>query len=272
MEPAEVFRAVRRRQGWSQRELAARSGVTGRTIAAVESGARAPSLPVLRQVLAAADLELTLDRPPPAVDDRVRRYLRLSLARRLHRALGGDGVPCRSRAAVPVWDQLVRLAGCGTVVLHGEAALALWLPATAPLTTVDVCFRRVQPWPVPETPDVTVREECHQHATAVVAVSVGSWALGVDPPADLALNLDAVHERPRLRAGARLLHDQAARDLAGRRARAHRDPAHAQEAHYVFRTKRCRNLRMPDETDRRGWRLGDDASLASWLLSYGYGV
>lgn len=272
MDPAQMFRAVRRRQGWSQRELAARSGVHARTIAAVESGERTPTLEVVRQVLTAAGLELALDAVPPPVPDEVRRHLRRSLTERLHRALGGGGIPHRSRPAAPVWDQLVRLASCGRVVLHGDLAVAVWLPPDEPLRSGSVCFARVQPWPVPATPDLVVLEACAAHAAAVVAVSVDSWTLGVDPPADLALDPAHTHVRQRLRAVARVLHEEAPLDRMGRRVRAHADPAHVMEQAYVFHTKRFRQRPMPDETDRRGWRLGDEASLAAWLRRYGYQV
>ena len=272
MDPAQVFREVRRRQGWSQRELAARSGVHPRTIAAVEAGGRTPTLEVVRQVLTTAGLELALDVVPPPVSDEVRRYLRLSLTERLHLALGGGGIPHRSSPAAPVWDQLVRLAGCGRVVLHEELALAVWLPRDEALRSGSVCFARVQPWPVPDTPDLTLHEPCGAHAAAVVAVSVDSWTLGVDPPADLALDPALGHERQQLRAVARVLHEEAPLDRVGRRVRAHADPAHAMEQAYVFHTKRFRHRPMPDETDRRGWRLGDEASLGGWLRRYRYQV
>lgn len=272
MDPAQMFRAVRRRQGWSQRELAAHSGVHARTIAAVESGERIPTLDVVRQVLTVAELELTVDAVPPPVSDDVRRHLRQSLTERLHRSLGGGGMPHRSRPAAPVWDQLVRLASCGNLVLHEELALAVWLPPNEPVLRGSVCFTRLQPWPVPVTPDLAVHEACTAHAAAVVAVSVDSWTIGVDPPADLALDPGLGHERQRLRAVARLLHDEAPLDRTGRRVRAHREPAHAVEQAYVFHTRRFRHRAMPDETNRRGWRLDDDASLAAWLRRYGYQV
>lgn len=267
-----MFRAVRRRKAWSQRELALRSGVSARTVAAIESGRREPGLAVLRQVLSAAGLELSLDAPPPEVDEPVRRHLQRSLSRRLHLALGGGGIPHLSRPPAPVWQQLVHLAARGQLVLHGPLALALWIPPEQPLTSGEVCFTRSPLEPAAAIADLRILDDCPGHAAAVVAVSVESFVLGVDPPADLALDPTMSHERARLRAVARLLHEEAARDAASRRVRAHTDPRHRAERDQVFHTKRFGWRPMPDENDRRGWRLRDDASLAAWLARHGYPV
>lgn len=265
-----MVREVRRRQGWSQRELAQRCGVHARTIAAVESSARPPTLAVLLSVLDAAGLELGVDGPPPEVGPEVRRHLGRSLTWRLRRALGEDRRPLSH--AGPMWSQLRGLAACGRLVLHTDAAIALWLPRATPLTQVEACHTATQPRPRPSTPDVDLVDDCALHSSALVAVSLASWTLGVDAPADLALDPQLAVHRPALRAVARLLHEQAPVDRAGRRVRAHADPDHVMEAAYVFHTKRFGNRPMPDAADRRGWRLGDDASLAAWLQRYGYPV
>ena len=272
VDAAEMLRAVRRRKGWSQRELAERSGVSARTVAAIESGQREPGLAVLRQILTTAGLELSLDAPPPSVDEPGQRHLQRSLSRRLHLALGGGGVPHLSRPAGPAWRQLLHLAARGPVVLHGSLALAVWIPPEQPLTSGEVCFARSPQVVATATPDLRILDDCHGHAAAVVAVSVEAFVLGVDPPADLALDPAMSHERARLRAVARLLHMEAARDAASRRVRAHAEPRHRAERDQVFHTKRFGWRPMPDENDRRGWRLRDDASLAAWLARHGYPV
>lgn len=128
MDGAEVLRAVRRREGWDQRALAARSGVAASTIAAVEAGRRAPSLPVLTAVLAAAGLELTVDVVPPPLDEAVVQHLHRSLAARLHVACGGDGRP-DLRRELPRWDTVQSLAARHAVHVHGRTALALCCPS-----------------------------------------------------------------------------------------------------------------------------------------------
>lgn len=267
MDGSQVLRAVRRRHGWNQRELAAQVGVHPRTIAGIEAGERRPSLALLEQVLTVGGLELVVDlasaAPPPAV----LRFLRFSLTRRLRVALRADGPP---RTHGPLWPQLRELAVRGRVVLHGDAAAALWLPPEQPLVRIEVCFRRVQPWTVPATPDITTLPFCGRHAAALVQVGLESWQVGCDPPAELALQPPCAARRHELRAVARVLHEEAATDMAGRRVAAHKDAAHLEEQHYVFHTKAFGQRPMPDPEDRRGWRLRDDASLAAWLGRYGY--
>ncbi|MPZ88055.1 MAG: helix-turn-helix domain-containing protein [Nitriliruptorales bacterium] len=53
-----MVREARRRAGLSQVELARRAGVTQSVVSAYESGARQPSLPTLRKLVAAAGVEL----------------------------------------------------------------------------------------------------------------------------------------------------------------------------------------------------------------------
>lgn len=267
MDESQVFRAVRRRQGWNQRQLAAQVGVHPRTVAGVESGDRRCSLPLLEQVLIAAGLELAVEPASAAPPPEVLRFLRLSLTRRLRIALGAHGPP---HTHAPLWQQLRDLVARGDVVLHGDAAAALWLPPAQPVVRMEVCFRRVQPWEVPATPEVTRLPFCGGHAAALVQVGLGSWEVGCDPPAELALQPPYAARRHELRAVARVLHEEAVTDQAGRRVRAHKDAAHLEEQHYVFHTKSFGQRPMPDPEDRRGWRLRDDASLAAWLGRYGY--
>lgn len=267
VDASEIFRAVRRRQGWNQRQLAASTGAHPRTIAAVEAGSRRPSLALLEQVLSAAGLELAADLPAVGPPPEVLRYLTWSLTRRLRRSVGAVGP---SQTHGPLWRQLRELAVRGDVVLHGDAAVALWLPPPGPLTRVQVCFRRRQPWELPPTPDVDLLPSCAGHAAALVQVGLESWEIGDDPPAELALHPAHAARRLELRGVARVLHQKAAVDLGGRRVAAHKDAAHVAEQHYVFHTKAYGQRPMPDREDRRGWRLRDDASLSAWLARYGY--
>ena len=271
MDGAELFRDVRRRAGLSQRQLAVRSGVALSTVTSIESGRGSPTLVVLQAVLDVAGLELALDLPPPDLDGRDLAYLRLSLVRRLHRALGGDGRP-RYGPRLPRWQQLVALTQAGQVTLHGELALRLWLPSADPLEVAEVCVDLWRAPGPPDTPDLAVHTGCGQHGPAPVVVDLTPGRVLADPPAHLALDPRLAAQRRRLRAVARALHVEAARDEGGRRARAHRDPDHRRERERVFHTKRFGRLAMPDHTDARAWRLDDDASLAEWLRRHGYPV
>src|SRR2546427_12729820 len=56
----EVVRAARAAAGLTQRQMAARAGVSQPVVAAYESGRRQPTIPTLRRLLAAADHDLAL--------------------------------------------------------------------------------------------------------------------------------------------------------------------------------------------------------------------
>ncbi len=149
VEAPEILRTARRRTGLSQRAMAAASGIGTTTLATVEAGRRVPSLVVLNSVLAAAGLELAIDRPVEAPCRHVRHHPHDSLTVRLHRWLGGNGDP-RRELTLPLWCQLRSLAATGQVELHGPAALGLWLPgiappASLPRSTVVAAGRRGQP-------------------------------------------------------------------------------------------------------------------------------
>ncbi len=157
-------------------------------------------------------------------------------------------------------------------MLHGDLALALWLPPAQPLQQAVVCVTP-SPYepaasPRPSTPDLDVVVDGDLHPAGLVEVSLECWSVSVESPADLALSYPA--HRAQLRAVGALLHDEAVRDEAGRRVRAHADPHHGAESRDVVHTKRFGSLPMPPEADRRSWRLADDASLAAWLRRYGY--
>lgn len=98
MEPAELIRAVRRRQGLTQQALAQAAGTSQPVISAYEAGRRDPTFTTLRKLIAAAGESLEVravpemsDLPPPAnADEHARRLLDvLSLA---------DAIPARPRS------------------------------------------------------------------------------------------------------------------------------------------------------------------------------
>jgi uncharacterized protein len=100
MEPAALVRAVRRRRGLSQAELAHRAGTSQPVVSDYERGRRDPTYGTLRKLVAAAGERLVLDATPsppdlPAAqsdDERARRLLDvLSLV---------DAIPVRRRSAV----------------------------------------------------------------------------------------------------------------------------------------------------------------------------
>lgn len=100
MYPAALLRAVRRRHGLTQAELARRAGTSQPVVSAYERGHRDPTFTTLARLVAAAGEQLRIDAVeaatdlPPAGDaqERNRRLIEvLSLA---------DAVPRRRRATV----------------------------------------------------------------------------------------------------------------------------------------------------------------------------
>jgi transcriptional regulator with XRE-family HTH domain len=98
MEPGELLRTVRRRQGLSQDQLARRAGTSQPVISAYENGRRDPTLGTLRRLVQATGEQLVVtsrrgssDLPPAAdLDEHARRLLDvLSLA---------DAIPRRPRS------------------------------------------------------------------------------------------------------------------------------------------------------------------------------
>jgi transcriptional regulator with XRE-family HTH domain len=84
---AALLLAVRIESGLSQRELAARAGTSGATVAAYELGTKEPRLSTLGRLVEAAGMRLELRYEPktPRRDDNLTREERRSLA--LHRAI-----------------------------------------------------------------------------------------------------------------------------------------------------------------------------------------
>lgn len=107
MDPAALIRAVRRRQGLTQADLARRAGTSQPVISAYEHGRRDPTFGTLRKLVEAGGERLQLDTVslrsdiPPSGDaqEHARRLLDvLSLA---------DAIPTRRRSAVLTAPRLV---------------------------------------------------------------------------------------------------------------------------------------------------------------------
>jgi uncharacterized protein len=107
MDPSDLIRAVRRRGGLSQAELARRAGTSQPVVSAYEHGRRDPTFGTLRRLVAAGgerlvvDAAAAFDGPPPPVDDdeRARRLVDVLLL--------ADAVPTRRRATVLQAPRLV---------------------------------------------------------------------------------------------------------------------------------------------------------------------
>jgi transcriptional regulator with XRE-family HTH domain len=107
MDPSDLIRAVRRRGGLTQAELARRAGTSQPVVSAYEHGRRDPTFGTLRRLVAAGgerllvDAVLSVEGPPPAADDaeRARRLVDVLLL--------ADAIPVRRRAAVLQAPRLV---------------------------------------------------------------------------------------------------------------------------------------------------------------------
>jgi transcriptional regulator with XRE-family HTH domain len=68
MTPAELVKAVRRRRGLTQAELARRAGTSQPVVSAYEHGRRDPTVATLRKLVEAGGERLRIDAAPPAPD------------------------------------------------------------------------------------------------------------------------------------------------------------------------------------------------------------
>jgi transcriptional regulator with XRE-family HTH domain len=107
VDPATLIKAVRRRQGLTQADLARRAGTSQPVISAYEHGRRDPTYDTLRRLVEAGGERLQLDAVPPRPDlppsadanEHARRLLDvLSLA---------DAIPVRRRSRVLTAPRLI---------------------------------------------------------------------------------------------------------------------------------------------------------------------
>jgi transcriptional regulator with XRE-family HTH domain len=109
VEPAALIRAVRRRHGLTQADLARRAGTSQPVVSAYEHARRDPTYETLRRFVEAAGERLRLDAvprqpdvdPPADLEEHARRLLDvLSVA---------DAIPARARSPVLHAPRLVSL-------------------------------------------------------------------------------------------------------------------------------------------------------------------
>jgi hypothetical protein len=151
------------------------------------------------------------------------------------------------------------------VFVLDELAAALWLPPVEPLMRPVVGLQRLGGRPLPVTPDLEVRQGVlPELATVTVSLTVGG--LRTLPPGELALMAEHASFRRALRSVAATLDAHAARDGAGRRSPAHREPRRQEE---LFRLMFARpwtdRFLPPDRHDGRGWRLDDEVGMRQWI-------
>lgn len=107
MEPGSLIKAVRRRQGLSQAELAHRAGTSQPVISAYERGRRDPTYETLRRLVEAGGERLQIGAAPPRPDLLAPADLQ-EHARRLLDVLSlADAVPARPRSRLLKAPRLV---------------------------------------------------------------------------------------------------------------------------------------------------------------------
>jgi transcriptional regulator with XRE-family HTH domain len=269
VDAAHLLRVARRAAGLSQRQLAERTGLSRTTLARCEAGRRGLPVDDVRRALAEAGLDLAVV-PAPDHDEAaaLRAHLRLSLVRRLHRALGGTGAPQLDRT--PVWQALWRLPRLGHVQVVGAAAIGVWLPLRATTCAVVLHVRAGGPAGPLDVPDgLTVEVVTRPLPTGAVEVGLGPAVVRVLPPELLSCLVGSGEERAALLAAARLLDAEAPRDGAGRRAAAHRGVRPWWDQAGAEGQGGGAHRPAPPPDSRRGWQLDGPVSREQWLRRHG---
>jgi transcriptional regulator with XRE-family HTH domain len=125
VDAAALIKRARREAGLSQKGLAERAGVQRQTVGLIESGARRPSLGMLKGLLAAAGLQMRVELEP--LDADVRREIE---ARRTNADAAKD--------VLDVWGSLFGMDEVAYRV-EGVAAAAL-LGAPVPVPVIQIAF------------------------------------------------------------------------------------------------------------------------------------
>jgi transcriptional regulator with XRE-family HTH domain len=97
MEPAALIRAVRRRRGLSQAELARRAGTSQPVVSAYEHGHRDPTYGTLRKLVEASGERLRLDAAPATSDLPPSQSIEEHARRLLDVLALADAIPVRRR-------------------------------------------------------------------------------------------------------------------------------------------------------------------------------
>jgi transcriptional regulator with XRE-family HTH domain len=250
-----TVRSARRALGLSQRDFAARIGVSGKTVASWESGGRVPTVGALRQVLALQGLELTARRPDGEPAPELIRHLQLSLTSRLRLALGESPNPYH-RATGDAWQALLVLGRLGRAVVQPPVATGIWIPV-APSRSVRVVVHAPR-GELPVLSGADVASTADPSPPSLVPVTVeGPVRVWVLPPGELLAD-----DAEQLELASALLYASDSRDDAVRRAPAHRDPHEWVEAARMLMTKGTEGLERPKPELGRAWRLGAPVSSA----------
>src|SRR5689334_15599842 len=97
--PAELLKAVRRRGGLTQAELARRAGTSQPVVSAYEHGRRDPTLHTLAKLVEAGGEQLRIDAAPPTSDLSPPRDLAEHNRRLLDVLSLADAIPRRARSS-----------------------------------------------------------------------------------------------------------------------------------------------------------------------------
>lgn len=264
MEASKILREARQSAGLSQRALAGRSGVSARSIAGIESGARRPSVVLLNRVLAACGQQLDVQDLALGGElacEHLREHLHRSLTDRWTAAAEATGCSAALHTALA--------ATAGELVLEPTASVPVWVSGAAldlPLVVEAHRTHRDRGEPPSHPELLVVRLRRQPLPSGLVRVrAFGLLDLHVLHPAVLARQHCCRPWRPALLAAARLLHDKGAQDGADRRAPPHRQPDEDEEARRLSHSLRYTALPRPRARDSRALRLGAPVSLSQWL-------